>query len=300
MSKQNVNGRTQLYWVPPFIFIIILLASVMSLTFFLEDQFHTAGFITATVMGSIGFHLFSVGNTAYACAASLENEELTEYAYRANQNGIYATAGAGGVFLSSVIWFFLQRVGNVNEFFWYSYLAQILNVSNSLVRQLHLYSLRLTIGLGLLSFAIGFISQSNSSKWYTIIVEEIDASPDATTRVDRAIEGLFSLLGYQEPDAFSEHTVTIEGVDPPEFHVVEVKIPDQIEAGQEYDVRATIGNEGGREGRCKVFCEVDGQVVNTLETSVSSGGTAEVKFADMAPKSQNKRTVGIGVNNLEV
>lgn len=300
MSKQNINGRTRLYWIPPFIFIIILFGSVLSLTFFLEDQFHTAGFITATIMVSIGFHLFSVGNTAYACAASLENEKLTEYGYRSNQNGIYATAGAGGVFISSVLWFFLQRIENVSDFFWYSYLGQILNLSNGVVQQLHLHSLRLIIGLGLFLFAIGFLGQSNSSKWYTIIVEEIDASPDATTRVDRVIERVLSLLGYQEPDAFSEHTVTIEGVDPPEFHVVEVKLPDRIEAGQEYDVRATVGNEGGRQGKCEVFCEVDGQVVDTFERVVSDGETTKVEFADVAPRSQNERTVAIGVDNLEV
>lgn len=299
MAKQNVNGRTRLYWVPPLIFIVILLASVMSLTFFLEEQFHTAGFITATIIASIGFHLFSVGNTAYACAASLENEELTEYGYRANQNGIYATAGSGGVFLSSVLWFFLQRIENTSEFPWYSYLGDILNTSNSVIEELHFYSLRVVIGGGLLLFAVGFISQSKSSKWYTIIVEEIDASPDVTTRVDRAVDRTLSFLGHQEPDAFSEHTVTIEGVDPPEFRLVEIEVPDQIEAGKEYDVRATIENEGGRQGRCEVFYEVDGQEVDTFERTISSGEKTEVDFTDVAPMSQNRRTVGVGINNLE-
>lgn len=61
-------------------------------------------FTYATVTAAIAFHLFSVGNAAYSCAASLGNDDLFRLGTKINENGVHAAVGAGAVLFSAVLW----------------------------------------------------------------------------------------------------------------------------------------------------------------------------------------------------
>ncbi|MXV62708.1 hypothetical protein GS429_11660 [Natronorubrum sp. JWXQ-INN-674] len=295
MTGEHGRERSNLYWVPSLLFVLALLCLVVGLTYVIQDQFYRAGFVVAAIMASIGFHLFSLGNTAYGCAAALENEALTEYAYHINQNGIYATFGAGGVFLGSAMWFLFQEFDAPTEFVWYLALSDLSGLPPGTVERLHFDALRLVMLLGVLTFSIGFLNQSSYGNWFTVVLDEIDASNDYTTVVDQAIDGIAARFRRSEIDDLTEHTISITERNPPEFRVVRVEGPDEIDPGEEYTVRATVENRGDERGHCTVVYQREGDVVNSIEKTIPSAARTTVEFLDTAPQSDDELTVGIGL-----
>lgn len=295
MSRGHESERSRLYWVPPALFVLSLLVAITGLTFVIKGRFHTAGFITAGIMASIGFHLFSLGNTAYASAASLENEELAEYGYHINQNGIYATFGAGGVFLSSALWFLFQEIENTQTSAWYALWVDITGLPVELIEMIQFAILRSTLAAGILIFSIGFLNQSRYGDWFTIVLEEIDASHRKETVIDQVLDELSNFGVGSSETVTKEKTIEIANPEPAQFSVVRVETPKRIEPGEKYAVRARVANRGSEDGRRRIVCYRDDKRVDTTETTLSSGAEKTLEFTDTAPTEEKSCTVRIEI-----
>jgi len=295
MSRGHASERSKLYWFPPALFVLSLLVAITGLTFVIKGRFHTAGFITAGIMASIGFHLFSLGNTAYASAASLENEELAEYGYHINQNGIYATFGAGGVFLSSALWFLFQEIENTQTSAWYALWVDISGLTVELIQMIQFAILRSTLAAGILIFSIGFLNQSRYGNWFTIVLEEIDASHRKETVVDQVLDELSNFGIGSSGTVTKEKTIEIVNPEPAQFEIVRIATPKELEPGEEYTVRTRVANRGSEDGRRQIVCYRDDQRIDTIETTLSSGAEETLEFTDTAPTAEKSCTVRIGI-----
>lgn len=94
-SSEWFRGRLAWYIVGgTFVLAELALLAVFYYAGLNVQTISTSLFLHASVSLSIAFHFFSVGNTAFSCAASLEDDRLREMGEQINTSGKYMMVGA--------------------------------------------------------------------------------------------------------------------------------------------------------------------------------------------------------------
>ncbi|MFC4541106.1 CARDB domain-containing protein [Halosolutus amylolyticus] len=134
------------------------------------------------------------------------------------------------------------------------------------------------------------------------ITYELDDEVVATESVTVEPDGSEAILGHETDTdvgltiahAVTGHNETIEGTsdvtDPPEFEISDIETPDELEAGEEFDLTVTVENTGGVEGTQTVtVSDAEGEVASeeltiesaaseTITVSLSDDGTGGSEF----------------------
>lgn len=105
--------RSRVAWVPAFILIGTLACTpLMSWLQNLQQfpnlqQFSFVCFTVAAVILTCAFHYFSVGNTIYSCAASLDDQALLDTAYSVTTLALFIAAGGFMLIASGILPFII-------------------------------------------------------------------------------------------------------------------------------------------------------------------------------------------------